>query len=225
MSVPLILQLLVVVAPHWDAVEGMLYCYERPSPLLAWKLCGAPIAVALGRSGLAWGRGIHDIEEKAHKKEGDGRSPAGLFSLGPVFGDAEHQSYARNMPFLLITEELECVDDPDSLYYNQFVNAQFVEKRDWKSSEKMKEIGAPYAIGVVVQHNLSPIKAKSGSAIFMHIWEDKGRGTAGCTAMKEEDLNSLVSWLDVKKHPCLLQLPLTEYANKKNLWGLPELPG
>lgn len=218
----LVLQLLVVVSPDWNAIEGTLYRYQRAHSALQWELAGAPIPVTLGKHGMAWGRGLHDLGD--HKREGDGRSPAGLFSVGTAFGDVLHQSFARNIPFLLVTDDLECVDDPRSLYYNQFVTADSVERRDWTTSEKMKEIGSLYALGLVIEHNLNPIEAGMGSAIFMHIWESPGTGTAGCTTMAENDLNEVVAWLDAEQHPCLVQLPFEEYRNKKSQWGLPELP-
>jgi D-alanyl-D-alanine dipeptidase len=62
-----------------------------------------------------------------------------------------------------------------------------------------------------------------GSAIFMHIWRGKGMGTAGCTIMEENDLIDIISWLDSRQHPYLVQLPLEEYHKKQPLWHLPDL--
>ncbi len=227
LSLPLVLQLLVVVSSDWDAMEGTLYRYERsPSSALQWELSVPPIAVTLGKEGMAWGRGLLDLSDEVGlvKKEGDGRAPAGLFALGTAFGDASHRRYAQRMPYLPITADLEYVDDPNSVYYNQFVTARSAKRRDWTSSEKMEEIGSIYALGLVVRHNLDPIEVGMGSAIFMHIWRGKGRPTAGCTAMDERDLNEIVSWLDIESRPCLVQLPLDEYRSKQFAWGLPELP-
>jgi L,D-peptidoglycan transpeptidase YkuD (ErfK/YbiS/YcfS/YnhG family) len=223
---PLVLQLLVVVSSDWNAVDGTLYCYERSTSSLEWTLSSPPIPVTLGKQGMAWGRGMHDLDDTQTfpKKEGDRRSPAGIFSLGSIFGDALHQQYSKNMPFLLITDDLECVDDSNSVYYNQLVRANSIEKKDWKSSEKMASIGFLYALGLVIEHNVNPVEAGMGSAIFMHIWRGQGLGTLGCTAMEEKNLNEIVSWLDREKNPCLVQLPIEEYNNKKSKWGLPELP-
>jgi len=219
------LQLLIVISPSWDTIEGTLYRYERSSAQESWESVGSPIAIVLGKTGMAWGRGLHtlsDVHGKV-KKEGDGKSPAGVFTLGSAFGDEPHRIFAQKIPFLPITEDLECVDDPDSLYYNQFVTAASPRERDWKSSEKMQEIGPLYAIGLVIDHNTAPIERGMGSAVFMHIWRNAASGTGGCTAMAEEDLNELISWLDAEKHPLLVQLPLIEYDQKKDLWKLPEL--
>ena len=225
LCLPLVSQLLVVVSSDWDTVEGTLYRFQRHQ-LGEWEFVAPCISVDLGKHGMSWGRGVFDLshEQGVHKQEGDGKSPAGLFRLGPTFGNEFYQPYVKNMPFLLITEDLECVDDPHSVYYNQFVHTHSVGNQDWKSSEKMKEIGPLYAIGIAVQHNLNPAKAGMGSAIFMHVLGKKGKGTAGCTAMEADHLREIVEWIDVRHQPCLVQLPIKEYLSKRSQWELPELP-
>jgi L,D-peptidoglycan transpeptidase YkuD (ErfK/YbiS/YcfS/YnhG family) len=172
----------------------------------------------LGERGLAWGRGLRAVCDLPGpcKQEGDRKAPAGFFALGPVFGDAAHQKYALKMPFLAVTDDLECVDDPDSRHYNQFASSS---QRDWKSAERMSEQEALYALGVFVQHNTDPVEPGKGSAIFLHIGE--GTGTAGCTALEAQALRALVAWLDAAQHPCLVQLPLEAYSHCQPLWNLP----
>jgi L,D-peptidoglycan transpeptidase YkuD (ErfK/YbiS/YcfS/YnhG family) len=218
-------QLLVVVSSDWNAVDATLYRFQRTS-MGEWERVAPSIPVVLGRQGMGWGRGLFDLKDEkgAHKKESDGKSPAGLFLLGPAFGDPLHQPSAKQMPFLPITDDLECVDDPHSAYYNQFIHASSIQNRDWNSSEKMKEVGFLYAIGLVVHHNLDPVQAGMGSAIFMHIWREKGKGTAGCTAMEADHMREILEWLDSNHHPCIVQLPIEEYMHRKLQWGLPDLP-
>jgi L,D-peptidoglycan transpeptidase YkuD (ErfK/YbiS/YcfS/YnhG family) len=219
----ILLQLLLVVVPEWSATQGYLYRFERADLNCPWVAVASPIAVSIGKNGMAWGRGMHDQQAGPVKKESDGKSPAGIFSLGLVFGDEAHQYCAKHMPFLLIDDDLECIDDPHSIHYNRFVRAKSEKNRDWGSSEKMKEIGFVYALGAVIQHNMDPVCPSMGSAIFMHIWRYPNHPTAGCTAMEEKDLIEIVSWLDEKKHPVLVQLPLEEYIRLKNQWQLPSV--
>jgi L,D-peptidoglycan transpeptidase YkuD (ErfK/YbiS/YcfS/YnhG family) len=220
------MQVLVVVTPDWDAIEGKLYRYQRASLFDSWKLIVDPIDVSVGKKGMAWGRGLHEERDLPQrlKREGDQKAPAGIFSLGSVFGDAAHQHFADKMPFMLIDEDLECVDDADSRYYNRFVHRQEIMDCDWKSSEKMDRVGFQYALGIVIQHNTDPVEAGMGSAIFMHIWRENKQGTAGCTAMQEVDLNEIVSWLDIKMNPCVIQMPIEEYTKMQRTWHLPTLP-
>lgn len=219
-------QLIVVVSSNWDSSVGTLYCFDRSSDCLQWNLYLSPTTVNLGKNGMAVGQGIHKATDLlgVQKEEGDKRSPAGIFRLGPTFGNIDYRDYSKKMPFLLITDDLEWVDDVKSIYYNQAVYSKLIHNIDWKSSEKMKQFGYLYNLGIFVQHNTDPIILGKGSAIFMHIWEAPDIRTSGCIAMAEKDLIEIVSWLKVEKNPSLIVLPMEEYLKKKLLWGLPDLP-
>jgi L,D-peptidoglycan transpeptidase YkuD (ErfK/YbiS/YcfS/YnhG family) len=43
-----------------------------------------------------------------------------------------------------------------------------------------------------------------GSAIFVHLGEGKGMPTAGCVAMAEPDLLSILQWLDPARRPLII---------------------
>lgn len=158
-----------------------------------------------------WQSRRHDVQAP-QKTEGDGKAPAGLFALGPAFGQAQYRGDAPHLSFFTITDDLECVDDPCSQYYNQLVRRNSIATPDWTSAEKMQEVGPVYALGIVVRHNTDPIQPGAGSAIFVHVWSAPNHGTAGCTAMSLENLQELTHWLDDDKSPCLLQLPVTDLA-------------
>ena len=109
------------------------------------------------------------------------------------------------MPWQTITPALEAIDDPASRFYNRIVDRARVAQPDWRSSERMAQIPG-YALGVLVAHNPRNLPG-AGSCIFLHLWLGKGRGTAGCTAVREGDLVKLVRWLDPEQQPVLVQLP------------------
>ena len=48
------------------------------------------------------------------------------------------------------------------------------------------------------------------------------RGTAGCTAVSSAHLEQLLHWLDARKNPLIVQLPLPEYFLLRRFWELPE---
>ncbi len=216
-------QLLIVTTQGWDEKHGELVLYERESDDSAWMAVQAPIPVVVGKNGLAWGIGLHSMNaEVPYKKEGDGKSPAGIFSLGSAFSFAPGSEMRHlKMEYLPLHEFIEAVDDPLSRYYNCIVDRREVIP-DWQSSEKMREEPL-YAIGLTVHHNFPNPKANAGSAIFLHIWRSENSGTAGCTAMSLENLNTILSWLDRSKHPLLVQLPIREYSELQNEWDLPAL--
>ena len=156
------------------------------------------------------------------KSEGDGRSPAGLFPLTSTFGTASKpQSLA--MPYTKLDQFTECVDDPKSNFYNRIVNRLQVGNFDWKSSEKMLEIGPEYDLGVFVAYNTYPVEKGRGSCIFLHIWKDANSPTAGCTAMERRNLERIIGWLSPAKNPYLLQMPKKIYDSRRKTWKLPKL--
>lgn len=219
-------QLLLVIASGWEAPAAQLQRFERVHLDANWQPVGVKIAVSLGKSGLAWGRGLHpeSCRAKPEKLEGDGCAPAGIFAIPTLFGYAASDSPfadAAKLPYLCATTDLKAVDDPASRYYNQIVDQSSVAQPDWVSCEDMRRSDQRYAVGAVVAHNTEPPVPGAGSCIFLHVWESEGRPTAGCTAMSLADMTALAGWLDGAASPVLVQLPRSEYERRSEDWGLP----
>ncbi|HEX3559206.1 MAG TPA: L,D-transpeptidase family protein [Pyrinomonadaceae bacterium] len=213
-------QLILVTTRDWDAVEGTLLRFERKDSKAEWQQIGEEIPVVVGRNGLGWGAGVNVLKGNGPvKKEGDGKAPAGVFRLSTAFGFAG-KAPGLNMPYTSLTPTVECVDDVNSRRYNLIVDRNRVSNVDWVSSEKMRVVDG-YRWGVVVDHNASPPVAGRGSCIFLHIWAGPEKGTAGCTAMEQPNLEAIVHWLDAKKNPLLVQLPEAEYTRLRSIWKLP----
>ncbi len=231
-------QMIVVTTPSWDAVDGKMQRYERRSTHESWQPVGDSIAIVVGKHGLGWGAGVAPGDSGRStsdpvKKEGDGKSPAGVFQLGTAFGYAPEALSGSQLPYLQLTPSIECVDDVNSKFYNRVVDRSKVAA-DWKSSEHMRETGEAYRLGILVDHNdiagpssKSPARG-AGSCIFLHIWQGAGHGTAGCTAMAPAEIEVLLRWLDPKRKPLLVQLTAEEFARVMKPWGLPtvvKMPG
>lgn len=219
------LQAVVVTTADWNAVTGKARIYERKSAKSPWKAVGAEFPIVVGRSGMAWGAGLNELPSDTGrlllKTEGDGKSPAGIFALTSAFGSAEKANFIK-FPYTKLEEYTECVDDVNSNHYNKIVDRMKVGVFDWKSSEKMLEVGEQYDLGIFVEHNSERQKG-GGSCIFLHIWKDETTGTAGCTAMARASIESVFKTLDVKKNPVLIQLPVDSYAQFQIKWNLPKL--
>lgn len=211
MEISTALQLLLVLTADWETIDGYLYRWERSSCTAPFVPIGSPIPIVVGEKGMGWGIGLHTPSQKGpFKREGDRKAPAGIFSLGPIFIDPKFPlPLFFKMPLLYTHAEMEAIDDPASLYYNQIVNCQEVKMKDWSSSESMQE--ELYHLGLVIHHNPLPAIAGKGSCIFMHVWRKSDKGTYGCTAMSQENLKEVLSWLDEDKSPLLIQLPIEEY--------------
>ncbi len=220
-------QLILVLTDSATANQGRLYRFERETDGQSWRAIGQPIPVALGRNGLAWGRGLHPQPQAGLpvKREGDGKSPAGVFTLSAVFGQIHTEEMkGLNMPYIYLKEGVECVDDSASLYYNRMVDRDTVSQADWHSSEKMWHPGIWYRLGVVVDHNRHPVKKGAGSCIFLHNWAEPGETTSGCTAMEPTHLKTIAFWLKADQPPVLVQLTREWYRAHRNDWELPEIP-
>lgn len=205
-------QLLVVTTKNWSISSGVMQRFERHHG--SWEKVGDAIEIELGRNGLGWGIGLHDIPKDAKiiKKEGDGKAPAGIFKLNQAFGYAP---FNIDYPYEVYKETDHCVDDVNSKYYNKIVDSTKIN-RDYKSHETMKFPKNYYKYGIVVDHNGITDGTKSkkgaGSCIFIHI---KSVPTAGCTVMTEKEIKEVLQWLDTKAQPLLVQ---GTQEVVKNLW-------
>ena len=132
----------------------------------------------------------------ATKKEGDGCTPVGLYSVGSGFYIKEAPE--TGLDLFQITKDTYWIDDPNSQFYNQRVEG--TENKDWKSAEHMISYGKEYLYGFVVDYNLAAEKGV-GSAIFFHI---NSNPTAGCIATTEEMVLSYLALLDKQQHPHIL---------------------
>jgi len=216
-------QLVVVTTADWDAPRGELRRFEREGG--AWREIGAAIPVTVGRAGSAWGLGLHAPQpDGPQKREGDGRSPAGVFAVGKAFG------YAPEVATRLDYEAMDagdwCIDVPGSPLYNRIVD------QDQVGAEAVKESTEPmrrdlhangdlrYRVGFVIEHNPGAVE-RAGSCIFAHVWKSPADATAGCTAMDEGELQALMRWLDRRRAPRFVLLPQAEYARLRADWKLP----
>ncbi|MBN2365485.1 MAG: hypothetical protein EH225_05785 [Calditrichaeota bacterium] len=219
-------QMIVVITPSFNEPDARLFRFERAGGSSNWQMIGDAIPAIVGKNGLGWGIGLHNLQnrEEPVKQEGDGRSPAGVFKLGEAFGYALADSMVElKIPYIHVRELVECVDDQDSRFYNQIVERDEVDSVDWQSSERMWRGKIWYEQGVVVEHNRNPVTKGAGSCIFLHNWAGEDDSTSGCTAMDPVDMMEIIYWLDAALYPLLVQLPEPVYRRFKNSWELPAI--
>jgi D-alanyl-D-alanine dipeptidase len=214
-------QLVSVTSDSWQATHGTLRRYER-QPGRTWRAIGEPLRVVLGHAGYGWGDGLHGTGAPAHrtgpvKREGDGRSPAGVFELGTVYGYSQTAS-GISLPYISADAALRCVDDPASPEYNRILLEP--ARATWKSAERMRRDDDLYELALVVRHNTDPVVPGHGSCIFVHVWQSPNTPVTGCTALDEANLKTLVKWLKPNA-AVLVALPASEYTALRREWGLP----
>jgi L,D-peptidoglycan transpeptidase YkuD (ErfK/YbiS/YcfS/YnhG family) len=214
-------QMLLSTSAGWDETRATVVRYERTKGTDAWKPVGGPLSASLGGAGLAWGRGLHPAGIAGPvKKEGDERSPAGVFLLREATGYAAAPPPGTRLKYSQATATLRCVDDPRSAFYNRLVDEGAVTK-DWRSAEDMRRPDALYRLVVWVGHNDDPPQPGGGSCIFLHFRASPQAVTDGCTALDPGAMEQLLAWLDPAAHPVLVQLPERVRVELGPAWGLP----
>jgi D-alanyl-D-alanine dipeptidase len=222
-------KLIVVTTPGWDSTTGELRRFVRQDRQSSWRREGVTIPIVVGRTGLAWGIGFDRLGLAGvggagpRKMEGDGRSPAGAFPVDTAFGFAPADSMQWiHLPYVQLTDAIECVDDTASVHYNTVVNRSSLSAVDWKSSERMRRV-SQYRLGAIIGYNALPPMKGRGSCIFFHIWAGPRSTTVGCTALDVKELESLLAWLDERAHPVAVQIPRAVYSQLRETWMLPDL--
>lgn len=219
-------QLVLVIAPAWDSSGAHLQRFERHDVRAGWRPAADRIPVSLGRAGLAWGLGRHPEagDGERRKREGDGRSPAGIFAIPALFGDPARDAglaAAAGLPYLSAGRDLICVDDPASRHYNRVLDRRGAAAADWQSHEDMLRADERYTVGAVIAHNADPPRPGAGSCIFLHVWQAPGVPTAGCTAGEAAAIAGICRWLRAEAQPLFVQLPYPEYLRHRQAWRLP----
>jgi hypothetical protein len=202
-------QIILVVADNFNSQRATLSCFENNKKVFD------SFEVNLGKGGLGHGLGevefLHDLQEPL-KQEGDKKAPIGIFTLEAVFG--YEKEMATKMPYLYTSEDLICIDDSDSNFYNKIIKTPKIMP---KSFEKMKRDDAQYELGIVVGHNKEQIR-EAGSCIFLHVESAEDAPTAGCTSMKLEEITRVVAWLDKSKNPTLIQVTKQQLSQISKLY-------
>ena len=136
--------------------------------------------------------GINGLSE--HKKEGDGCTPTGDFSLGKIYYRNDRIKNLKSKKKLIsIKKDMFWSDDPKCNNYNK------LSYKKIGSFEKLYRKDNIYNIFIVINFNINPIVKGRGSAIFLHLKKKNYLPTKGCVALREEDLIEIVEKITPKE--------------------------
>ena len=215
-------QCVLGIADGWDSSHVTLSFHEKKNG--QWVATGPSWTGRLGKSGLVWGRGLHPVPANAAlKKEGDLRSPAGVFAIGGAWGYDPAIRKHEKLFYRQVTSRDLWVEDPASDKYNHHLVLNREPSTSWEKSQQMKQNDYPHSLKLFIAHNAPPrVVPNGGSSIFFHIWRENGkRPTAGCTTMTEAKLREIISRIDPGKKPLYVLLPQQEYTRQRTAWKLP----
>lgn len=133
---------------------------------------------------------------RRNKREGDGSTPAGVWSLRYLLYRADRMTRPRTaLPVYAIKPDDGWCDDPASRDYNKRVHLPFDG-----SHERLWRDDFVYDLLIVIDHNQDPAVSGRGSAVFIHLQQPDGRATAGCIAFRREHLlHMLQGWTTVTR--------------------------
>ena len=136
---------------------------------------------ALGKAGI-----------RKKKKEGDNITPKGIYKIIKIYyRDDRIKKISSKFKLIKIRKNMGWCDDPKSEKYNQLIKLP-----NRYSHEKFFKKDNSYDLIVILNYNINPIIKNKGSAIFIHIAKKNYKSTAGCIALKKDDLLKLIKIID-----------------------------
>lgn len=123
------------------------------------------------------------------KREGDGATPLGRFALRKLYFRPDKGLVPRcGLPLEPLHPALGWCDAPLAAAYNHPVSLP-----SRTSAERLWRADSLYDLMVPLGHNDAPPLAGHGSAIFLHVARGGLTGTAGCIALRRDDLLALLA--------------------------------
>ncbi|MDJ0344078.1 L,D-transpeptidase family protein [Streptomyces sp. H10-C2] len=171
--------------------------------VIAWQKTGA---IWVKRYTTTAARvGSHGITDGATRKQGTYTTPTGTYTVSQGFGVAANPG--TKMPYHQVTAADWWVEDPDSAYYNRMRRAEqggfpLTEKGD-HGSERLVNYPVQYRNALVIDFNNRPAVKGRGAGMFLHALGPAAGPTAGCVALPQAVLTSVMRWIDPAQHPVI----------------------
>ena len=169
-----------------DAVQAVLVTYTGGSSAIlslhekqdgAWKQllqCDAYV----GANGV----------DKA--KEGDKRTPTGVYNLTTPFGIKDDPG--AKMSYTKVTKYHYWCGDSSSPYYNRLMDERTADRKHTAADEYLINYKGVYNYCMFIDYNAAG-EAGKGSCIFLHC-TGKNKYTAGCVAVPEKTMKQIIQW-------------------------------
>ena len=163
--------------------------------------------VALEKFGKEWkvfitseaGIGRNGFADPGKKREGDSKSPTGLFKFGQLFG--YESNIDTQMPHQQTAVDDKWIDDPESPDYNKYIKGNTTAK----SFENLRINSDEYKLCMVIEYNMHPVVKGMGSAIFMHLsMGDSVNSSSGCVVLTPSMMQQLLKWMKPEAKPSIL---------------------
>ena len=175
-------QVVAVTARRYGTSYATVTAFARTAQ--GWRQVYGPWTARIGGNGFA---------PERRKREGDGRTPTGVFGFQFMFG-VEPNPGVR-YPYRLALSTSWWDDDAASVHYNEWVDSR--TEYPGRDPEAMRQVPA-YRYGAVIGYNLARTPGL-GSAIFLHVAHTGA--TSGCVSLPQPELLAVLRWLDPAQSP------------------------
>ena len=129
----------------------------------------------------------------SNKKEGDLKTPKGIYSIGPLFYRKDkYLEPQTKLKKIIITKKMGWCDDINHKYYNKLIT---VNKK--VRHEKLFRKDMNYDLLIPINYNTKKVIKNKGSAIFIHLTKNYKK-TQGCIALKSNDMLILLKLINKK---------------------------
>lgn len=183
-------RVITVVAGSTSSTTAVLQAWNK-APGGGWYQWGPAVTAHVGSDGLSW-----------HPSESISATPIGSFTLTQAFG--YYGNPGTGLPYFQTTPDDYWISDEGPLYnthqrcggcgYDDGVNEHLYYETPY------------YNYAVVIDYNTrnapGGVHPGAGSAFFLHVTD--GTPTAGCVAIPQSRLVTLMRWLTPSAHPRIL---------------------
>ena len=183
-------QIIYVTASAEETSKATVTCYSRRDSGSPWIKEIGPSPARIGRDGIALPN---------DKKEGDGKTPSGIWPIGYAFGSASEAPIKTRSPYRQLTSRDFWIDSAHSPLYNMWFSGEIPQV----SHEVLHNLPIRYEVVLTTLYKTHPIIPEKGSAIFIHIWLSPSTPTSGCVSVSREDMLKILAWIDPSKSPML----------------------
>ena len=168
--------LFLTIQDPGDTTTCRFYAYTKEDG--EWKE-EFKVAGYVGRSGIA---------DAANRVEGDGTSPAGVYSFGMLFGIQDNPGGLQR-EYKKVDEDDYWDGDRNSDTYNQHVRgSEMPDTWNAAASEHLIDYKYSYNYAAMVNYNVNPTIKGKGSAIFLHCTHPGSLYSAGCVSIPESKM-------------------------------------
>jgi L,D-peptidoglycan transpeptidase YkuD (ErfK/YbiS/YcfS/YnhG family) len=181
-------RVITVVAGSYSSTTATLQAWDR-APGGGWLKRGSGVLAHVGSQGLT-----------TQPSETKSATPIGSFTLTQAFG--AYSNPGTGLPYFRTTAADWWISQSGSLYNTHQHCSGTCPFTQGSPNEHLLYETPYYNYAVVIDYNRWPVVQGAGSAFFLHVTD--GSATAGCVAVPQSNLVSIMQWLTPTAHPRIL---------------------